>query len=144
VRRDGDHPEILRPLARGCKASGVTVRERILRVVRRIPRGRVMSYGAVARTAGVPGAARQVGYALAALRDGSDVPWQRVLNARGEVSLRHLPGADLLQRKLLEAEGVRFDARGRVDLARFAWRPASRPRKSKPRVARRAASRRRA
>jgi methylated-DNA-protein-cysteine methyltransferase-like protein len=104
----------------------MTTRERILRVVRRIPRGRVMSYGAVARAAGVPGAARQVGYALAALGDGSEVPWQRVLNARGEVSLRHLPGADLLQRKLLEAEGVRFDGRGRVDLGRYAFGPARR------------------
>jgi methylated-DNA-protein-cysteine methyltransferase-like protein len=100
----------------------MTTRERIWRVVRRIPRGSVASYGAVARAAGLPGAARQVGYALAALPDGSDVPWQRVLNARGEVSLRRLPGPDLLQRRLLEAEGVRFDARGRVDLARYGWR----------------------
>ncbi len=107
----------------------MTTRERILAVVGRFPRGRVTSYGAVARAAGVPGAARQVGYALAALRDGTDVPWQRVLNARGEVSLRRLPGPDLLQRRLLEAEGVRFDRRGRVDLARFGWRPGERARR---------------
>jgi methylated-DNA-protein-cysteine methyltransferase-like protein len=102
--------------------------ERFWRVVRRIPRGRVSTYGTVARAAGVPGAARQVGYALAALPDGTDVPWQRVVNARGEVSPRRLPGPDLLQRKLLEAEGVRFDARGRVDLTRYGWRPGSRAR----------------
>ncbi len=93
-------------------------------VIRRIPRGRVASYGQVAALAGLGGHARRVGYALHALPPGSRVPWQRVLNARGEVSLRAEPGAERLQRLLLEAEGVVFDARGRVDLARFGWQPA--------------------
>lgn len=91
-------------------------------VIRRIPRGRVATYGTVAREAGSPGRARQVGYALAALPDGHDVPWQRVVNARGEVSPRSAAlGYERLQRTLLEAEGVEFDARGRIDLDRFGW-----------------------
>lgn len=92
-------------------------------VVRRIPRGRVATYGQVAGLAGIPGHARQVGYALHALGPDTDVPWQRVINARGGISPRAEPWAAALQRRLLEREGVRFDARGRVDLARYAWRP---------------------
>ncbi len=96
------------------------------RVVRRIPRGRVATYGEVALAAGKPRAARQVGYALAALRGAKhDVPWQRVLGARprGHAAISILdPMGAAVQRKLLEAEGVRFDDRERVDLARFGWR----------------------
>jgi methylated-DNA-protein-cysteine methyltransferase related protein len=95
----------------------------IYRVVRRIPRGRVATYGEVARLAGHPGAARQVGYALHALPDGSDVPWHRVINARGEISPRAEEGPEHLQRALLEEEGVVFDLRGRCDLQRWSWRP---------------------
>ncbi len=95
-------------------------RQDILRVVRRIPKGRVVTYGEVARLAGMPGHARQVGYALAGLSDPS-VPWQRVINARGEISL---PGeAGEVQRALLRAEGIKLDARGRVDLKRFGLAP---------------------
>ena len=95
---------------------------RIYAVVRRIPRGRVATYGQVAELAGLEGHARQVGYALHALPSGTTLPWHRVLNARGTLSLRREPGAELTQRMLLEGEGVRFDARGRVDLARVRWR----------------------
>ncbi len=98
-------------------------REAIVAVVRRIPKGRVATYGQVAELAGIPRQPRQVGYALAALPDGSRVPWQRVVNARGEVSPRANPGADDLQRRLLEAEGVVFDAHARIVLARFRWKP---------------------
>jgi methylated-DNA-protein-cysteine methyltransferase-like protein len=91
-------------------------------VVRRVPRGRVTTYGTVARAAGLPGRARQVGYAMAALHDGNDVPWHRVVNARGEISRR---SGDVryerVQRALLEAEGVRFDEQDRIDLAEFGW-----------------------
>ncbi|NVN90994.1 MAG: MGMT family protein [Desulfuromonadales bacterium] len=93
-------------------------------VVRRIPPGCVATYGQVALLAGFPGCARQVGYALSALEDTSSVPWHRVVNARGCIS--HRSGgspADLLQRLRLEAEGVRFDAQGRIPLDRFQWRP---------------------
>ena len=96
---------------------------RIHAVVRRIPRGFVASYGQVAALAGLAGHARQVGYALHALAEDSSVPWQRVVNALGTVSPRRTPGWDGLQRALLEREGIVFDARGRIDLARQRWRP---------------------
>lgn len=100
--------------------------ERIWRVVARIPRGRVASYGQVAELAGLPRAARQVGYAMHALPAGSRVPWQRVVSALGIVSPRAEPGAERVQRLLLEREGVCFDARGRIDLTRYGWRPRGR------------------
>jgi methylated-DNA-protein-cysteine methyltransferase-like protein len=96
---------------------------RIYRVIRRIPRGKVASYGQIARLAGFPNHARLVGYALHALRDDKDksVPWWRVINVKGEISLSDFSGADL-QRSLLEKEGVRFDLRGRVDMKRCGWK----------------------
>ena len=94
---------------------------RIYSVVKRIPRGRVATYGQVAALAGLGGHARQVGYALAALPERSDVPWQRVINAKGLVSARSEPGAGSEQRDLLEREGVRFDAGDKVSLARYRW-----------------------
>ncbi|MEM1181430.1 MAG: MGMT family protein [Acidobacteriota bacterium] len=97
---------------------------RIYDVVRRIPEGRVATYGQVAELAGLPNHARQVGYALHALRD-DEVPWQRVINAKGEVSPRSEPGREGLQRVILESEGVVFTASGRVDLKRYRWRPMS-------------------
>ena len=95
---------------------------KIYRVVGRIPRGRVMTYGGVAHAAGLPGRARQVGYALHALPEGqADVPWQRVVNARGRVSLPDWEGSASLQHALLEAEGVSFDQTGRIDLSEYGW-----------------------
>ena len=94
---------------------------RIHAVVSRIPRGRVATYGQVAELAGLPGGARQVGYALHALEAQSSVPWQRVINAKGRVSPRSLPGFDAVQRGLLEREGVAFGADDRVDLQRYRW-----------------------
>lgn len=96
---------------------------RIYAVTRRIPSGRAASYGQIARLAGIPGAARQVGYALHALPEGSTVPWHRVVNARGMISRRAAPGSELTQRMLLEAEGVYFDLNGRIDLAKYGWTP---------------------
>jgi methylated-DNA-protein-cysteine methyltransferase related protein len=94
---------------------------RIHQIVSRIPRGRVATYGQVARLAGLPGQARLVGYALHALPADTSVPWQRVVNAQGGISTP--PGHDTRQRRLLEREGIRFDARGRIPLADFRWRP---------------------
>jgi methylated-DNA-protein-cysteine methyltransferase-like protein len=94
--------------------------DRIYSVVACIPRGQVATYGQVARLAGVPNGARQVGYALAALRSGHRLPWHRVVNAGGAVSLRD-PGAAEEQRFRLEKEGVRFGAAGRVDLRVDRW-----------------------
>jgi methylated-DNA-protein-cysteine methyltransferase-like protein len=93
-------------------------------VLRRIPRGRVATYGQIAALAGLAGQARLAGYALNALPDGSPLPWHRVLGAGGRLSLlRSDPAAALTQRLRLEREGVCFDARGRVDLSIFGWRP---------------------
>ena len=100
----------------------VPLRDRICEVVRGIPHGKVATYGQVAALAGARGHARQVGYALHGLPEGADVPWHRVINARGEISLRSSPGAEQDQRSLLEAEGVEFGAAGRIDLAQFRWR----------------------
>jgi len=97
--------------------------ERIYSVVRRIPSGRVATYGQVAELAGLAGNARQVGYALHALPSATNVPWHRVINAKGEVSLRSTPGYDQEQRFRLEREGVAFNMRGRVDLAAVRWQP---------------------
>jgi methylated-DNA-protein-cysteine methyltransferase-like protein len=97
--------------------------DRIHAAVRRIPRGRVATYGQIARLAGLPGHARQVGYALHALPEGTPVPWHRVVNARGLVSPGSVGDWMFEQRRRLEDEGVEFDALGRIELARYRWRP---------------------
>ena len=96
----------------------------IYRVISRIPRGRVATYGQVARLAGFPGLARMVGFAMAALPDGTRVPWHRVVNAQGRCSLRGDGGpGHIVQQRRLERERVRFDADGRLSLERFRWTP---------------------
>jgi methylated-DNA-protein-cysteine methyltransferase-like protein len=100
--------------------------QEIYDVVRRIPPGRVATYGQVASLAGLPGHARQVGYALHALPEHSSVPWHRVVNAKGGISPRSLPGAELVQRHLLAREGVPLNARGQVLLAQVRWIPSGR------------------
>jgi methylated-DNA-protein-cysteine methyltransferase related protein len=105
----------------GRRSEGSTY-ARVYAVVRRVPTGRVATYGQVARVAGLGDHARMVGYALAALPNETTVPWHRVINAQGTVSRRR-SGDSLSQRMRLEREGVRFDARGRASLAKFGWRP---------------------
>jgi len=95
--------------------------ELIWSVVKRVPRGRVATYGQIAELAGLEGHARQVGYALHNLPPRSSVPWHRVINAKGEVSARSAGDSHELQRMLLEAEGVVFNTLGRVDLKRYRW-----------------------
>lgn len=96
--------------------------------VRKIPRGHVATYGQIATALGSPRAARAVGYALFALIEaprGRSVPWHRVVNARGEISIGgalHRPG---LQRALLEREDVAFDAEGRLALERYRYAPSA-------------------
>ena len=91
-------------------------------VVRQIPQGKVATYGQVARLAGFPGQARQVGYALSALEGRVALPWHRVVNAQGRISCRSGDGApDPVQRMRLEMEGVYFDQLGRIPLERFQW-----------------------
>ena len=105
--------------------------KQIYAVVKRIPRGRVATYGQVAWIAGLNNGARQVGYALHALPKGHDVPWHRVVNAQGRISARTWSDGDELQQILLEAEGVVFDGGGRVELDSFRREP--RDRKRRPR-----------
>ncbi len=95
--------------------------ELIWSVVRKVPRGRVATYGQIAEIAGLEGHARQVGYALHNLPEKTNVPWHRVVNAKGEISARTGGDSHELQRLLLEAEGVEFDAKGRMDLKRYQW-----------------------
>ena len=100
--------------------SGISFTVRVQRVVRRIPPGRVIAYGGVAALIGVPRAARRVGQVMSNLPDGTDVPWWRVVNASGGISLRGDRG--LLQRRMLEAEGVCFGPGDRIDWESHGWR----------------------
>jgi methylated-DNA-protein-cysteine methyltransferase related protein len=101
--------------------------DRIWALVRRIPRGRVATYGQLAALAGLGRNARLAGYALHALPSGSPLPWHRVLGAGGRLSLARLDAQSALtQRMRLEREGVTFDASGRVRMERHAWRGAAR------------------
>ena len=95
----------------------------IYAVVSRIPFGKVATYGQVATQAGYPGQARQVGYALNSLPDDLEVPWQRVVNAKGQVSPRANPIYEEIQKQLLESEGIFFDPYGRIDLLNHQWIP---------------------
>ncbi len=97
--------------------------ERVYRLVRLIPPGKVASYGQIAALLGYPQAARTVGWALSALRGQqiADVPWQRVINSHGRISLSRADLSADLQRALLEAEGIEFDAHERIDMQRFGW-----------------------
>ncbi len=97
--------------------------ERVWGVVGEVPRGRVVTYGQVAVVLGAPSAARAVGYALRALPPDTDVPWWRVINAKGGISLRGRGAGADLQRELLEGEGVAFDAADTVDLRVYRWWP---------------------
>jgi methylated-DNA-protein-cysteine methyltransferase-like protein len=95
---------------------------RIYAVVHRIPRGKVATYGQVARLAGLSNAARQVGYALHALGGHSALPWHRVINSAGRISLPPEAGG-IEQRLRLLQEGVAVDQGGRIALGRHRWRP---------------------
>ncbi|MDL2343164.1 MGMT family protein [Deinococcus sp. MIMF12] len=115
-----------------------TFREQVLALVARIPPGRVMTYGQLALLAGRPGpgGARLAGSVLGSLAGqaqggGSDLPWQRVINAQGKVSTHKLGFGDV-QERLLEAEGVTFDPSGRCDLSRVQWWPPEDGREAAP------------
>jgi methylated-DNA-protein-cysteine methyltransferase-like protein len=95
--------------------------EQVYQAVRHIPPGKVATYGQIARLLGKPRAARTVGWALHSLPGGSDVPWQRVVNAKGTISLDARGPGGAIQRVLLEAEGVTFDDQDRIDLQIYGW-----------------------
>jgi methylated-DNA-protein-cysteine methyltransferase-like protein len=105
-----------------------SIQEKLYAVIRRIPRGRVATYGQIAALAGLPRRARMVGQALSSTPEGVEVPWQRVVNAQGKISARGGIGwEEGYQRHLLEEEGVVFSGGGRIDLDRFGWDPDARP-----------------
>jgi methylated-DNA-protein-cysteine methyltransferase related protein len=97
--------------------------QKIYDVVRQIPPGKVLTYGLVAELAGLYGKPRLVGYALFRVEIDSDVPWQRVVNAKGEISYSEARGGgDYLQKTLLEQEGIEFIKGDRIDLKKYLWR----------------------
>jgi methylated-DNA-protein-cysteine methyltransferase-like protein len=95
--------------------------EAVYRVVRDIPRGRVMTYGQIATILGAPRAARAVGYAMKACAKG--VPWQRVINSKGGVSPGGTPDRPTIQRRMLKKEGIKFSADDTCNLDVFQWHP---------------------
>lgn len=97
--------------------------EAVYTLVRQIPRGRVMTYGQIATILGQPRASRAVGYAMRASGRHDDVPWQRVINSQGRISAKDDIHRPILQRVLLEAEGIEFDLSDRCDLKRLRWEP---------------------
>lgn len=96
----------------------------IYSLARQIPFGRVTTYGKIAQQVGCN--ARTVGFALAALPENSDVPWQRIINAQGKVSLRSDREGNILQQILSEKEGIQFHQSGKINLDKFLWNPADR------------------
>jgi methylated-DNA-protein-cysteine methyltransferase-like protein len=96
-------------------------KQRIWQVIAAIPAGNVSSYGQVARLAGLGRGARQVGAALRNLPDGSRIPWHRVVNSQGRISLPPGSKSHRLQRRRLEAEGIVFSDGGKIDLRTFGW-----------------------
>ena len=115
--------------ARGTAKSAVHENyARIYAVIKKIPKGKVATYGQIAALAGIPRGARQVGTALRNTPVNLTLPWQRVINAQGHISLRMKDwqsGGDDYQRVLLEGEGVAISAEGKIDLQRYRWAPAS-------------------
>ena len=99
-----------------------TLCSEIYHVVRRIPRGRVATYGQIARIAKLGRRARFVGQALWSVPSGVAIPWHRVINAKGEISPRSYDDSHELQRHLLEAEGIEISLEGKIDLEKFRWR----------------------
>ncbi|HUF39239.1 MAG TPA: MGMT family protein [Anaerolineales bacterium] len=99
---------------------GLPLYERIYAVVRKIPSGRVTTYGHISRVVGGC-SAQMVGYALAGLRADTDVPWQRVINAKGRISPRGGGPGAMLQQEILEEEGIEFEPDGSIDFERFGW-----------------------
>jgi methylated-DNA-protein-cysteine methyltransferase-like protein len=94
--------------------------QKIYEIVSEIPEGKVATYGQIAQMVGNC-TARMVGYAMFALPPGNDVPWQRVVNRQGKISIRSSGGEDDLQRRLLINEGIIFDSSGKIDLAVYRW-----------------------
>jgi len=101
--------------------------ETVYEIVKQIPAGKATSYGQVALLSGKPNTARAVGYALKAipLNRHYEIPWHRVINTKGYISIRNIPNAHSIQRNLLEKEGIIFCEDGKIDLSKYGWFPYS-------------------
>jgi len=95
----------------------------VWRIVNRIPQGKVATYGQIATLLGNPRAARTVGWAMNSSPEEMDLPWHRVINSKGKISLDENNQCGFLQRQLLEQEGVLPDIYGIIDLQKYGWRP---------------------
>lgn len=104
------------------KQKTLTFHARVKALIKKIPRGKVATYGQLAALAGNPRGARQVAWVLHASSDKDKLPWQRVINSAGTISLPRLEGYEV-QRALLEKEGVKFGLREQIDLKRYQWQP---------------------
>lgn len=99
--------------------------EIVYEIVKKIPSGKVTTYGHIALMAGNPNAARAVGYALKhiPLSEHNNIPWHRVINAKREISIRNIPGSEYIQKDLLVKENIEFDENDKVDFNKFGWFP---------------------
>lgn len=100
--------------------SSESLYERIYRIVRLIPPGKVATYGQISRIAGRC-SPRNVGYAMSSVASGSGIPWHRVINSRGMISIRSDGSPSPMQRSMLESEGVVFRKGGSIDLEKYGW-----------------------
>jgi methylated-DNA-protein-cysteine methyltransferase-like protein len=100
-----------------------TIAERVWQVIAMIPKGRVATYGQVAELAGLPGGARRVGHLLSHLPKGTRIPWHRVVNAAGGISLPEGSGGFARQHTLLAKEGIVFSDSQRIALRKYRWQP---------------------
>jgi len=96
--------------------------ERVVKFIKTVPAGKVATYGQIADYAGNPRAAREVAYILHSSSEKENLPWQRVINSKGRISMKPGRGYEL-QKRLLEDEGVVFDEEGRIDFDKFLWQP---------------------
>ena len=105
------------------KSEEPTIAEQVWQVIALIPKGRVATYGQVAELAGLPGGARRVGKVLSQLPSGTRIPWHRVVNASGGISLPEASGGYVRQQTRLKKEGIVFSASGRIPLRKYRWQP---------------------
>ena len=97
--------------------------KKIYDMVGQIPEGQVATYGQIAKLIGFPKHARHIGFALSRLENNSHIPWHRIVNAKGKISLSGIDGCDDYQRMLLEEEGIVFNDKNLISLTDFQWQP---------------------
>jgi len=101
----------------------MTFKQKVLQIVSKIPKGKVTSYGFIAVLAGKPRGAREVGWMLSSIPEGSHIPWWRVVNSKGFISIKNANISKEIQKELLEKEEVTVSKNFMVDLNKYLWRP---------------------